>query len=1386
LNSATERLRAQAQRTRRWLGLGLKRIWALALGVLNWLPGTTLAGVVAVGWLVWWWSGEAGSLQRAAQLVRTVVPQLHGLDVQAPEASLRHGGHIASVRWQQPGLTVVARHIDLRWQWPVWYHSRQSPVALTANVQTLQVDDQRPPGNHPASAPDDLTFPWAFQAQVRIHALQSAQWPRQQVEQVQWQQSYQPGVHGVGLHTTVAQAVVHAGANQVQYNLNATLQDAGSMNLQANLQAQAQGERNGKNWQGTLTGELSGPLAGPHATVQAVLHAQLQGDTPSPKPPPVQAHPQMTLQATLQPWQTQPVHELTGRLNELNLATWLPGWPRTAISGQVTLQPHPTPTKQPGTALAPATHWQLVAELTNPINGPWNQGQLPLARLQATARGNLLDGQLQQLNVRLAGGHLEGQGSWSTPAGTVEPPTTPSPRTFTGALKWQDLQAHALHSQLPPWAGSGRLTATPTNEQTRWQGSMEWVANKAKNIEFLDSNKPIPINRISQFSFEATDQPKGYLIHQARLALDDDWLLQANGSVTRTTTQAPGVSTPSTTPNLWALTGQASLSAPGLEATTEAPNPDEGSATVQITDLQRLQHAAAPWLRLLDMFQPGWPAVNRMGQPLQGQASLQARWGRRTEPTSAATLASPPGTPVAISGTLTIPAVRAAATSTHPGWAVQDLTAQFSGTTQEVHTQLSGQLGWNQLWARVQAQAQVQRPVQTPPKTNPPDTPLAQIRIPQLHIQLGTRVQQLPPTPLAELSLTDPVQAMVRAEGWQLSPGTLEWKASGAQSLPMPNTTPAQMTWQPISYRNQRLSTQGEWRHLHLATWLGLQQLVHAAAASTTPAHMPPPQIQGDLTLQGQWRANWPLGTAIPTPEPSFQIQLGRTGGDLTLPMGDGTQTRTAMGIRALELHLTGQAHQWGLQAHWDSQRLGKLSALLQTTLPKGEWPGTTSPLTGRVDWTDTNLALWSGMAPPGWRMGGLASLQANLSGTLGQPEWQGDLQVRQMGLRSLTEGLVYENGELFAQLTGQRMTIQRFRLEGAGGQARGGAVEVQGHIDWPDFNHPPSVQLDVQALGLNVSTRADRRLTLSGQAQMGVQQGTVRLRGNFKADQARFRLPDETAPTPGSDVVVRMTREAIRPPDPTPGLRTDVDVFIDLGPDFALEGLGVDTRLKGKLRIVSPPASAQFSVTGEVQTWQGTYRAYGQRLNISQGVLRFSGPYDDPALDILALRTIRKAFDTSADPAQEVGVRMAGSARQPVLRLYAKPDLPDADKLAFLVLGRSASGAGAEAALLQQAAVALLAGSGPGMDATLARTLGLDDVSFQSQTGTTSGAAESNASLLLGKRLSDRLYVAYEHSLSGSVSAISLFYDLSRRLTLRARAGQTQALDLIATVPHD
>ncbi len=471
------------------------------------------------------------------------------------------------------------------------------------------------------------------------------------------------------------------------------------------------------------------------------------------------------------------------------------------------------------------------------------------------------------------------------------------------------------------------------------------------------------------------------------------------------------------------------------------------------------------------------------------------------------------------------------------------------------------------------------------------------------------------------------------------------------------------------------------------------------------------------------------------------------------------------------------------------------------------------APLGGTLRARLPDVGVWSALAPPGWRVRGTLNASATLSGTRNAPQWAGTLGADNMAVRSVVDGVDLQGGRLRATLRGTQLDITEFSLQGGhGSSARiagysgnrtaapqdGGTLTGKGRISWGADSEAAqaasgmsgiTMALQAEARALQVMVRADRQVSVSGQLQAQLQQGQISLRGKLTTDRATIILPDETAPSLGSDVVVRSAAkdradqakaqvaakanqaagqvEAAKPPD--------IAITVNLGNDFALHGHGITTRLTGEVNISSNAVpGAPPRVTGEVRTDQGRYRAWGQMLDVETGLIRFNGPYNNPSLDILALRP---------NISVRAGVQVTGSAQAPRVKLYSDPELPDAEKLSWVVLGRSAAGGGAEAAVLQQAALALLGRKGGGGTANVASRLGLDEIGVK---GPGAGEDATAAALTFGKRLSKDLYITYERSLSGTLGTLYIFYDLSRRLTLRGQTGEKSAVDLIYTMKYD
>jgi len=804
------------------------------------------------------------------------------------------------------------------------------------------------------------------------------------------------------------------------------------------------------------------------------------------------------------------------------------------------------------------------------------------------------------------------------------------------------------------------------------------------------------------------------------------------------------------------------------------------------------------------------------GATLQGNAALQARWNGgwqnlQRQLQNAGLMAGPPAAPPAAGrfewqARLTSPRLQADLPP-RPGGTTGPMTIELRDVRAEVNGSVAqATLAWDGE-VRQGAQRATLRARAAAGSTAPGQW-RAQIDEFKLLATLDQR-----PGPWT-VQLTQPLSVSAR-----VSPTLLVETSAGQASVGGPMPGQATLRWQPVRYAQtaqgaMQLRTQGELQGLPTAwadafTADGEQALRRLGLA-------------GNLILDGQWDVD--AGDTL-----RARASLKRASGDIRVLAGDVPATTvvrssgqgtaegapqaeqspgTPAGVRQAEVQIEAEGDAVRARVLWDSERAGRAQAEGSTRLSRAEggwlWPED-APLTATARAQLPDVGVWSALAPPGWRVKGTLQADVALSGTRAAPRWSGTLGADQMAVRSLLDGVDLQDGRLRATLQGDRLQIDEFRVNGGqGSNARiagfsgnrtsaprsGGTLTGTGQVSWGAAGQGGgsgiAMDFNAEARALQVLVRADRQVSVSGQLQARLQGGQFALRGKLTTDRATIILPEAGAPTLGSDVVVRSAAtdreaakktqqvaqaagrvEAAKPPD--------IAVTLNLGDDFALQGYGITTRLTGELDIrgASVPGGMP-RVTGEVRTVEGRYRAWGQSLNVETGLVRFNGQYDNPALDVLAIRP---------NISVRAGVQVTGSAKAPRVALYSDPDLPDAEKLSWVVLGRSAAAGGAEAALLQQAALALLGGSGDGGAGNFAKRVGLDEIGFK---GPGTGEDASAAALTFGKRLSKDLYLTYERSLSGALGTIYIFYDLSQRLTLRGETGVQSAVDLIYTLRYD
>ena len=575
---------------------------------------------------------------------------------------------------------------------------------------------------------------------------------------------------------------------------------------------------------------------------------------------------------------------------------------------------------------------------------------------------------------------------------------------------------------------------------------------------------------------------------------------------------------------------------------------------------------------------------------------------------------------------------------------------------------------------------------------------------------------------------------------------------------------PALVVWEPTRWNRGEFHSTGRVEGLSLA-WLALS------------GRVPP---RGDMVFDARWDIHLARTLRV-------SARLERVRGDITLlaETTDGLPVRVTAGVREARLALESSGEAVRVTLRWLSDQAGQVRGEVSTRLARGaaagwHWPAQ-APLAGRLNATLPRIAAWSALAPPGWRLRGSLAADIEIGGTRSEPRVAGPLRADDLSLRSVVDGIALRDGRLRARLDNRQLIIDALRWEtglreGTGHGTASGTLEASGTAGWaPTGAGGPAglhAQFGVRLDRLRAIERSDRQVVLSGEVSGRIDPAHVTLEGRLHVDRARITVPDTPEPRLGEDVIVHNppagAAAAWRPAAPARrALRLAVDV--DLGRDARVAGRGVDTGLQGLVHV-SGSSFAQPRLVGTVHAVDGRYTAYGQRLELQRGLLRFTGVHDDPALDMLAVRT---------DLDRQVGVQVTGRARAPVFRLWSQAPATEAEKLSWLVLGRGAAAGGADTALLEQAAVSLLtrrAGLGKG---GIAAAFGLDEVSVRA-------GGEQGAAITVGKRLGRRLYAAYERTLAGAVGTLYVFLDLGARLTLRAEAGDRTGLDLIYALSFD
>ncbi|MDO9054241.1 MAG: translocation/assembly module TamB domain-containing protein, partial [Gallionella sp.] len=353
-----------------------------------------------------------------------------------------------------------------------------------------------------------------------------------------------------------------------------------------------------------------------------------------------------------------------------------------------------------------------------------------------------------------------------------------------------------------------------------------------------------------------------------------------------------------------------------------------------------------------------------------------------------------------------------------------------------------------------------------------------------------------------------------------------------------------------LAYDGGHIASRGEFTELPLAYLQGI------AEQDSEPGN--------DLTLGGNWQ--FTIKNSV-----NGHIDLWRVRGDVPLP----SDPPTMLGLSRLTLNMKAVNNQLQAQLEAAGSKLGSLKAEAHSTLSArdGVWGiASSAPLRASLDISVETLAWMPVLIDNTETLTFDGALKGNVraDGTFARPNLKGRLDGTRISVALPEQGLRFTEGHFQAQLQNQVLYLNDLTMRGGTGSLKG-----RGQLDFT--GESPAMQLALQADKLEVLSRPDRYLKLSGTGNAAVSGREVHITANLKADRGLIELQSSDLPTASDDVVVitGLSRPAEKKARPY-ALTFDLDM--DLGDNFFIKGQGLDAQLGGALKLTAANGASPVS----------------------------------------------------------------------------------------------------------------------------------------------------------------------------------------------------------------
>ncbi|MDO6639466.1 translocation/assembly module TamB domain-containing protein [Shewanella sp. 5_MG-2023] len=332
--------------------------------------------------------------------------------------------------------------------------------------------------------------------------------------------------------------------------------------------------------------------------------------------------------------------------------------------------------------------------------------------------------------------------------------------------------------------------------------------------------------------------------------------------------------------------------------------------------------------------------------------------------------------------------------------------------------------------------------------------------------------------------------------------------------------------------------------------------------------------------------------------------------------------------------------------------------------------------LSGHINIDELDLTGLQGFFPELATLQGLFSTDLTLLGTLNEPEVGGKMTLSKAAIATTNNPTLIENINLIMELAGQQGNVTGDLTMGKG------QANINGKLAWPEGNF--NGEIDIKGKKLAFIQPPIAILDITPDVKINFSKNQLAITGTVDIPSGEITLVQlaEGGVAISSDVVFKDSiseqEEKVSP------YAIVADLNINVGKNLNIDGMGLNGKLEGTL-LLQQQAFKPPLLFGDIKVNNGSYKFMGQTLTISTGEVQFVGPSSVPNLNIEAVKEIK-------DEDLTAGVRVTGTAMQPVVTLFSNPAKEQAEILSYIVTGTGFANSGNDQnnALMMSAALSL------------------------------------------------------------------------------------------------